>query len=39
MKKSDIIIDIEMLKNTAMRRVSFTGNSSKGKQSIQNIRS
>ena len=38
-KKSDIIIDIEMLKNTAMRRVSFTGNSSKGKQSIQNIRS
>ena len=38
MKKSDIIIDIEILKNTDIRRVSFTGNSSKGKQLIQNIR-
>ena len=38
MKKSDIIIDIEILKNTDIRQVSFAGNSSKGKQSIQNIR-
>jgi tRNA threonylcarbamoyladenosine biosynthesis protein TsaE len=38
MKKSDIIIDIEILKNTNMRHVSFTGNSGKGKQLIQNIR-
>jgi len=38
MKKSDIIIDIEILKDTDIRRVSFTGNSSKGKQLIQNIR-
>ena len=38
MKKSDIIIDIEILKNTDIRRVSFTGSSSKGKQLIQNIR-
>ena len=38
MKKSDIIINIEILKNTDIRQVSFAGNSSKGKQSIQNIR-
>ena len=38
MKKSDIIIDIEIFKSTDIRRVSFTGNSSKGKQLIQNIR-